>query len=447
MIELWFLLLSAATLGFVSLYRLLVDRFPHPADLATIAVFYYTLPLAIAATLFSDLSQVIFLHSAASNYDLALESMFYAVLAGACLQLGRWIGSHLAHRPSRVQFALTAGDLPKTSLVLLFLLGAIGLGVVLFGTDAFFAGYNVESQESTATLGTATVYLSIEWLGFVMVCGVLASRATSKRLGWGMITLTIAVLLFLGAARGKRLEIICAALPVGLVLFATRKFFRTVRGRLLTLALSAVLISSLSSVRLGGTPDLLSIAFNLVSEGLFAGHTLPGILEKLNSGQIDYEYGARILAGVLAFVPRIFWPSKDEFLYAGNQTLESVAPGGASNIVAEVLLQGGIVAVVLWFTVIGFMFERVHGSLRNFDAAIAARRLPASFFWYFVIVASFIPHFRDGLMPSIKIALQSGVFFLGVAGLRLLPTLTWSAVVRRPSPSVADSAQPCSTDL
>jgi hypothetical protein len=431
MFELGSLLFLAAVLGLGSLWRLLAARFPHPSDLATLAIFYYTLPLALAATLFPDVSELIFLHSAASNYDLALQSISYTVLAAVCLQLGRWAGSRLPAHASRLQFALLPADLVKTKLTLLGLLGTIGLGVLLFGSEAFFAGYNVESQQSTATLGTAVIFLSIEWVGLVMVYGVMASRATAQRLGWGIVTLTVASLLFLGAVRGKRLEIIAASLPTGLLLFATRKFFRSVHGRLLTLASAAVAISALASVRLGADLSLASVLFNLVSEGLFAGHVLPGILEKLNSGQIDYEYGRRVVAGVLAFVPRIFWPNKDDFLYSGNQALESAGPLGASSIVAEVVLQGGLIAVILWFTALGFLFERIHGSLKNFDAAIASGRVPASVLWYFVVVASFILHFRDGLMPSTKIALQSGVFFMGVAGLRLLPSLTWKILVRR----------------
>jgi hypothetical protein len=438
MFELVTLLTVAGLFAIQSLWGLLVARFPHPADLATLAVFYYTLPLALAATLFPDVSELIFLHSAASNYDLALQSIAYTVLAALCLQLGRWAGTRLPVRAPRVQFALGQPDLLKTKLTLVGLLGAIILGVAMFGTDAFFAGYNVASQESTATLGTAVIYLSIEWLGLAMVYGVLASRASGRALGWGIITLTVASLLFLGAVRGKRLEIIAASLPVGVVLFATRKFLRSIHGRVLTVLSAAVLVSVLASVRLGGDLSLASVLFNLVSEGLFAGHVLPGILEKLNSGQIDYEYGRRVLGGLFAFVPRIFWPNKDDFLYSGNQVLEAVAPLGASSIVAEVVLQGGAIAVIAWFGSLGFLFERIHGGMKYFDAAIRARRLPGGVIAYLVVIASFIPHFRDGLMPATKIALQSAVFFAGVAGLRLLPSLTWTALVRRePEAAVA----------
>jgi hypothetical protein len=431
MLELGTLLFLVALITCSSLWGLLAARFPHPADLATLAVFYYTLPLALAATLFPEASQLVFLNSVASNYDLALQSISYTVLAALCLQGGRWMASRLALHPARLQFTLGPADIAKTSVVLLGLLVTIAVGIVLFGSDAYFAGYNVQSQESTATLGVAVIYLSIEWLGFVMVFGVMASRATGKPLSRLVLVITVTSLLFLGAVRGKRLEIIAASLPVGLVAFATRKFFRSVHGRVLTVAAAAVVVSMLASLRSGGDVNLASIVFNFVTEGLYAGHVLPGILEKLNSNQIDYEYGRRLLAAVVAFVPRIFWPNKDDFLYSGNQLLDSVAPLGATSIVAEVILQGGLVAVILWFTLLGFLFERVYRAMQNFDAAIAAGRLPMSILWYFVLVASFIPHFRDGLMSSIKIALQSGVFFMGIAGLRLLPSFTWTVMARR----------------
>jgi hypothetical protein len=48
---------------------------------------------------------------------------------------------------------------------------------------------------------------------------------------------------------------------------------------------------------------------------------------------------------------------------------------------------------------------------------------------YLVIMCSFIPHFRDGLVPAMKISLQTLIFFFALSGIRLLPSPTW--IIRR----------------
>jgi hypothetical protein len=381
-----------------------------------------------------DRPALVFLHSAAANRDLALQCIAYAVLAGTCLQAGRWVAGRLRPADTQMQFPLVGFDVAKMRIVLLGLIASMGMGVLLYGPAVFFSGYNIESTASTATLGTALIYLSIEWLGLAMAYGVFASRATSRRLGWGAVGLAVVVLLFMGIVRGKRLEVISAFLPLGLLLFANHRLFRTARARLTLVAIAAVMVSSMASIRFGEVPTPASLAFNFVSEGVYAGHSLPGILERLNTGQIDYEYGARLLAGVFAFVPRFVWPDKDEFLYAGNEALEGVAPLGATNLLAEVVLQGGATAVIIWFTALGFLFGRLHSSLREFDSGSRSHRLHAGIIGYLVVIASFIPHFRDGLIPAVKIALQSTVFFFFVAGLRLVPELGWRIIIVRREP-------------
>jgi hypothetical protein len=430
MIELVALSATALVLWGVSAWRLLTLRFPHPADIATMSVFFYSLPLIFAAIFLGKDVGSVFLHSAASDYGLAMEGLWYSTLAGACLLLGRRLASSLRGPHVRLCFPLAASDITKVHLIIPLVISVIALGIVLYGPDAYFSGYNVESAESSAQLGNGLIYLSIEWLGLLIGYGIIVSRATSRRPGWPFL-LAIGVVLFLGAVRGKRLEVISALLPVAVLVFANQRFFRTIGGRVCAIGAAAILVSAMASLRYGESPSIFSMLFNLVSEGLYAGHSLPGILEKLHSGQVEYEYGARVIGGFLAFVPRFLWPDKDELLYEGNQALEGVNPLGATNILAEVVLQGGGIAVVLWFTILGFAFERVHRSMGRFDAAVRARRLPAVWLSYLVIVTSFIPHFRDGIISAVKIALQSVVFLYVVAGLRFIPSLAWRGVLRR----------------
>jgi len=423
------LLALSVCFGLLATYRLLVLRFPHPLDLAIVSVLYYSLPLALLATVIGDSSGNVLLNLAAADPQIALRSMQYALLACVSAYAGLLVAKLLSRSTPRLRFALLQQDEIKTHIFALLLLGLIVLGIILFGPATYFSGYNVESQAGSAASGTALIYSSIEMLGLVIAYSFLISRGLNRRPNYKLIGIIMLALLSLAVVRGKRLEIISAFLPLGILIFATSRFFGSTRGRLLSVLGAAVLISMMASLRFGEMPTPASIAFNLVSEGLFAGHSLPGVIERLNAGQLEYEYGARIGAGLLAVIPRFVWPSKDELLYTGDEALKDLSPLGATNILAEVVLQGGAIAVILWFLCVGFVFERVYQSLHGFDAALAARRLPAMFIVYLVIMCSFIPHFRDGLVPAMKISLQTLIFFFVISGIRLLPSPTW--IIRR----------------
>jgi len=434
------LLAASVCFGLLAACRLLMLRFPHPLDLAIVSVLYYTLPLAVLAALIGDSSGSVLLHFAAADPEIALVSMQYALLACISAYTGLLLAKFVPRNTPRLQFALLKQDEVKTHLFALLLLGLIVLGIILFGPATYFSGYNVESQEGSAASGTALIYSSIEMLGLVIAYSFLISRGLSRKPNYKLIGIILLALISLAAARGKRLEIISAIAPLGILIFATSRLFGSTRARLLSILAAAVLVSMMASLRFGELPTPASIAFNLVSEGLFAGHSLPGVIERLNSGQLEYEYGARIGAGLLAAIPRFIWPSKDELLYTGDEALKELSPLGATNILTEVVLQGGAIAVILWFLCVGFVFERVYQGLRGFDTALAARRLPAMFIVYLVIMCSFIPHFRDGLVPAMKISLQTLIFFFVISGMRLLPSPTW--IIRRIVPTRSQVDRP-----
>jgi oligosaccharide repeat unit polymerase len=412
-------------LAVFSVTRLFRDRYPHPNDIATLSLLYYSIPVAVAAVLLQGRSYVFFLHSAAADVDLASQSMAYTVLAAISLQAGRQAASRIKHRPTKFQFELAPLDIAKTRIVLVALAGLIALGVILYGPTQFFAGYAVESNESTAMLGQGLIYLSIEWIGMMIAYSLIAAHAGTDPPPWGTVTLAVVALLFMAIVRGKRLEVLAALIPVAIFLFSTKRVLRAAHTRVCVLVAIALLVSLLASIRLGQLPTVASTTFNLVSEGFFAGHALPGILQKLNAHEIDYEYGVRFFAGIFAFVPRFLWPDKDEFLYAGNEALEGVAPLGATNVLAEVVLQGGAIAVILWFLFLGFVFERLYSAMRTFDKNLGSGRLVAGAVGYFVVVGSLIPHFRDGLIPAVKITLQTTAFMYVVLGIRLAPKFEW----------------------
>jgi hypothetical protein len=431
------LLLSAVGVSTIAAtWRLLTYRFPHPADLIALSVFYYSIPLATFAIFLPDLGRLVFLHPAAVDRDISIQSIRFALLALVCLELGRRLAKKFRLN-RRIQFSVQPADWEKGIIVLGGLLCLIALGIALYGPASFFAGYNVQSDQSTAALGNALIYASIELIGTTMGYMYITSKALRVRFASPLLLVAMAFLVFLAVARGKRLEVISAFLPLGVLLFAMHPLFRSARSRAVAIGVVAVLISVLASFRLGRAPTPVLVVYNFLTEGIFAGHALPGIIDRLNLGQVGYEYGTRVVLAVLAFVPRFIWPTKDDIVYAGNQALEGVSPLGATNILAEVLLQGGGIAIIIWYTCFGFLCERVYGGQRNFDGDLREGRISGATLGYLILVATFVPHFRDGIIPSIKLLLQVAVFLFALAGLAPSLPINWRARIARRSSATA----------
>lgn len=432
----------AVMLGCFALWRVLTRRFAHPADLATLSVLYYSLPLSFVALVLRNDDGRVYLHRAASDPDIALQSLHYAILAVISLKVGQWIAAAIANSKFRHLFPLKANDGRKARNFIILLLVVIICGIGLYG-PAFFAGYAVESTEGSAALGNAFIYSSIEFIGLTFGYVLLVKTAHRDRPMSKVIWMAAIFLIVLALLRGKRLEVVSAFLPLALLSFGLSRWLNRPLSRLVLILSLAVVISLVASLRLGEAFNLPSLMFNLFSEGLFAGHSLPGIIDKIQMGQLDYEDGSRMLMGLLAVVPRFLWPEKDALLYAGNAALAGVAPLGGTTMLAEVVLQGGAVAVGLTFLVMGFVFQRFYAGIRYVGQDVAERRLPASVIGYLVCIAIFIPHFRDGIIPAMKISFQAVVYLAILAGLQ---SGAWSWRVlrmrRRTSESVQRDASP-----
>ena len=215
-----------------------------------------------------------------------------------------------------------------------------------------------------------------------------------------MVTLALVCLVAITMVRGKRLELIIALLPLFLLLWSTR--LKRPLYRVGAVALAVLTISSLASLRYGEIPDVASLAFNTFSEGLYAGHVTPGVIEALDQHWIQLEYGLRYLAAFAAFIPRFIFPSKDEVIYQSLTDMIQFAPLGATSMLAEVYLQGATVAILISFGFVGALSR----TLELKTLAADDGQLPFKAVLYLVFVCSFVPHFRDGLIPSIKIPLQ-----------------------------------------
>jgi len=433
--DVWVPLTLVICLGLSAIWRMARARFPHPVDVASIWVIFYTIPLSLVAIFLPEAGSIVFLHAAAADPNIEIECLHYGTVALVCLRLGAWLATRSPPSVSQTLFPLDVRDGGKIVLFIFVLLTQMILGIYLFGTDVFTSGYATESRADTGNSGQALIYMGVVLIGLTIAYGYLVSLATGKRVAVKICLLAFAALLALAAVRGKRLEVVSALLSLLVLMFGTRKAFRSLRGRLLVVLALAMLQTTVGLLRLGQDLGPGEMAFNLAAEGLFAGHALPGIIEKLETNQVDYEYGKRAVMGVLAIVPRFLWPDKDELLYEGDKAMEGVTPLGANSILAEVVLQGGAAAVVLWFGILGFAFQRIYSGLDTFDADIANRRLSSSTIAYLVCITVFIPHFRDGMLPAIKLTVQCWIYLYALAGLHWTLPLSWGAMMRRRPPA------------
>jgi hypothetical protein len=207
-------------------------------------------------------------------------------------------------------------------------------------------------------------------------------------------------------------------LPTAIILLSKRRAISNAALRIVGGLAAGSLLIIIAAARLSDKLSLSSAIFYGFAEGIYAGHALPGILLRLQLHLVDYEYGARVINGFLGFIPRLVWPGKDDLLFAGNLALEGVSPLGATSFLAEVALQGGFVAVICIYGVMGFFFQRLMQFQLSWDVALSRGMIPARFGLYLVTVAIVVPHYRDGMIPALKLGLQDTLVFFLVAGLR-----------------------------
>ena len=417
---------AGAALAVASAARLLRSRFLHPTDVAVLSTFYYAVPLAVCGYLLFNPRDMIFLHRAAADPALAVRAMHYALAAMIALHAGSWAMRATRDNGPAPCFLATyfkAGAAGQTRAwaaagLLVVLMGA---GILQFGTAEFFEGYASESDAAGATLGIALVYFAVSAFGMIIAYALILKRVDPDRPVFWLIATVSACALFVLLARSKRLEIVIAFLPMAIILLSRRKSLTITVGRLAIGGAAVALLVVLAALRINEAIDPFAFGFYLFSEGLYAGHALPGIVQRLDAGMLGYENGVRFVSAFLAFVPRVVWPGKDDFVYAGNHALDGVAPLGATSFLAETVLQGGLVAVVLVHFALGMVFEWSTRFERVWDAALASGYIPRRFIAYLVLIAVFIPHFRDGIIPAIKLSLQAAAFLVLLTGLHRVP--------------------------
>lgn len=414
-----YIILLIVSFGFAvrAVGSMLRAPFIDPTDLAMLSIVYYAVPLSAAGYFSFNYRGMVFLHPYASSSDLAFTSLSYVVLSLFTLEIGRIAGKALGPPIFNYSFKIGQALIARTALTYPILLVLAGFGVLSSGVSDFFSGYASEVVGSEATIGYALIYSSAELLGMTIMMSLLIGRITGRTPLKGMIILSLLWLALLLIIRAKRLEIIVALIPPLLIVISNSRV-NSLSLRLVGIASLTTMLLVISTIRINSGADTPSPIWYLLSEGLYAGHSLSGIIARIETYGVSYEYGARFVNGLLAFVPSFIWSGKDEMVYAGNEILKGVSPLGATTFLAEVVLQGGIVPVILTYTLMGFAFERIKQFQLVWDRGLEAGVLPLRFGVYLVCIAVFIPHFRDGIIPSLKLTIQAFAFFVILSGLK-----------------------------
>ena len=376
------------------------------------------MPLAIAGFLSYNPRGLIFLHTYAADPALAIQSLRFVTLAVVAISCGTFASRQAKNAKVTYFFTIDRQSPARANAGYALLLFIFALGLYLFGFSAFLEGYASEVYGDTATLGNALIYFTTGAFGVVFAYVILIGKAASLRSTVFLSLVSLTVLLFTILVRAKRLEIVSALLPALVILLSQRKSIKLTTTRTIVVLSALATLTAIAAIRIGDEFDPFTIAYYIFSEGLYAGHSLPGILGNLETGMLSFENGARFLNSLLGFIPRFFWEGKDDLIYAGDFVLKSVSPLGATNLLAEVVLQGGIIAVAITYFLMGFIFDRLMKFESVWDQGIATGVLPARFIGYLIAVTIFVPHFRDGIVPAVKISLQLGVVFLLLFGIQ-----------------------------
>lgn len=392
-----------------ALFRLLRDRLPDPADAVILSVFFYNVPLAILA--FYKLDWIFPGYIVFLTYDAADGSAAeMTLIATFVATLGIDIGSKCYARRSSTSFFLVNDRILLFSAfgIVCLCVFVVIAGALAMGLQNYFVDYNSQTDLRNESDYVALIYFAFE------AAGVFSFIAYCSRHNGNPIVVTrvliLALIFILGMAlvRGKRLEPVLAVLPMFMLFWSTRlvNFWQ----RSVVVACFVVMFAALASLRSGELPTFASIAFDSISEGVYAGHMTPGIINAIDNESIDPENGSRIFIGFLAIVPRFLFPGKDDIVYRSLADIGQFNPLGATSLLGEVYLQGGMGFVFGFFLVIGFCAQLVRVDSLRIDLRFG---LPLRNVLYLVFIGTFLFHFRDGLIIIVKLSLQM-VLLLGI---------------------------------
>jgi len=413
------------TLVLYSMFMIVKCKAIPVQHLVILSLFYYNAILAIVALhadFFSESDLPIFLNSAAMEQTVAEANITVSLIASTVLIMGVKLRQFLFRNKRRTFDYIIPVSISLQKWVgwlLLFAIILIILGIGKYGISNFLSGYKTGAESRDTTGGGALVYFSYELIGFLTFIWISSFLQIGKKNGISGVITSVLILLGITLIRGKRLEFVISLLPVILFYWETR--LSNISSRLLFVSCGAVLLSVGATLRLDRID--FNILFNIFSEGIYAGHVMSGVLDAANSGVLHFEHGARFLLAGLAIIPNFLFLGNKDDIYS-TFSLQEYGPLGATSFLAEIYLQGGYFSVVLFFLMLGYICDAITIS------SVFRGNLTIKKVIYIIFVCSFIPHFRDGIAPTIKIPAQILLCF----GLLLI--FSGSKIIRKMVPHI-----------
>jgi hypothetical protein len=386
----------------ISLQNILRDPLPHPADAILLSIFFYNAPLALISIynlewLFPDYK--VFLNAESRDSYLAEKTMIICFVSMIGLEMGRRL--FFKYKMSE-RYIVMDNSFSNFSLIIIIAMSSIILSAAYaMGFGNYFVGYNIDTNVINVSDYIAFIYFCIEAVGIFFLFVFVNKKFGNRKFILIVLFILISYIVFMALARGKRLELVVALLPLMLLFWSVK--LRSVSTRMFVAVGFLLAFSSLASLRFGEIPTLSALFFNSFSEGLYAGHMTPGVINAIDYQGMRPELGARFGIGFLAIIPRFMFPGKDQIVYQSITDITEFTPLGATSLLGETYLQGGTLFVLLAFIGFGFL-SRLFEVDRLYEKG--SKYFPLKSIYYLIFMGTFLFHFRDGIVVMVKLTLQ-----------------------------------------
>ena len=378
-------------------FNIVRSNIVSPQHIFNFIAIYYTLPLATLAVFPVD-GLDLFLHAQASDQNLAIESLLYLYLTLFFFN----VAFNIPKRSSnQIEIFIHKKNIRYFNYMIFILTISLFLGIFIYGYSAFMSGYQVMSESESARITSGPlIYISMQWIGLIMALKLMLMYKINIKISvFNYIFIVFIVLLFF--INGKRLELAVLLFSIYVSLKSVGAINK--KTELLFICIFFIAFSVLGVVRIEGVEiSVLSLIWNTLGEGVNAGHYLPAVIFDIGD---NYNYGMNFLRSIFMSIPRYIFPEKDilrEFMTLYQPSI-ALAPMGAKHFIGEWIIDGGVISVILYSSVFGY----VSSYLYKFNES---GLLPVRKILWLVLCAVLLPHLRDGMEVYLKLAIQTSIF-------------------------------------
>lgn len=372
-----------------------------PRHIFNFIAIYYTLPLVVLSVFPIDGFDV-FLHTQASDKDLAIASLLYLYLALFFFNISFDASKHGSNQ---IEVYIHKNNIRYFNYIIFILSVFVTLGIFIYGVSYFISGYQVLSpDESDRLMAYPLIFISLQWIGLIMALKLMLMHKMNIKISFfNYVFMLFIVLLFF--INGKRLELVIFLFAIYVALKSVGVVNKKIE--LLFILVFFIVISVLGVVRIEGVEiSLFSLVWNSFGEGINAGHFLPAVISDIGD---SYSYGMNFLKSIFMSIPRYIFPEKDvlrEFLTLYKPSI-NLAPMGAKHFIGEWIIDGGVISVILYSSIFGYISSYLYKF--NESGLLSVRKI-----LWLVLCAVFLPHLRDGMDVYLKLSIQTSIFLMVV---------------------------------